>query len=71
MNYLMWSQEYFDEAKKVKRNLNAMKKKLERVPLDQKRTLESNIQKLQRIYYELMQTASYLHMVGEEKRNAA
>lgn len=71
MDYLKWSQEYFDEAKKVKRNLNSMKKKLQTIPLDQKRTLESNIQKLQRIYYELLETATYLHTLAQEKQNAA
>lgn len=71
MNYLTWSEEYYAEAAKVKRNLNLMKKQLSTVPLDSKRTLESNIQKLQRIYYELLETAAYLHQIGEDKHNAA
>ncbi len=71
MDYLIWSQEYFDEAAKVKRNLVSMKKMLATVPLDEKRTLESKIQKLQHIYYELLETAAYLESVGKEKRDAA
>lgn len=71
MDYLIWSQEYFEEAAKVKRNLASMKKKLRTIPLDEKRTLESNIQKLQHIYYELLETAVYLESVGKEKRDAA
>ena len=71
MDYFVWSQEYYDEAAKVKRNLASMKNKLRSVALDERRTLESNIQKLQHIYYELMETAAYLAGLGKEKTNAA
>lgn len=71
MDYLVWSQEYYDEAQKVKRNIKAMKNKLQSIPMDEKRTLEANIQKLQLIYYELLETAGYLAGMGKDKCDAA
>ncbi len=71
MNYSEWSQEYYAEAEKIKRNLSKMKAKLRTVPMNERRTLEDNIQKLQLIYYEVMQTAGYLASIAKEKQNVA
>ncbi len=71
MNYSEWSQEYYDEARKIKRNLGKMKEKLATVPMNERRTLEDNIHKLQLIYYEVMQTAAYLASIAKEKADAA
>ncbi len=71
MNYFEWSQEYYAEAEKIKRNLSKMKSKLRTVPMNERRTLEENIQKLQTIYYEVMQTAGYLASIAKEKQNVA
>lgn len=71
MNYSEWSQEYYEEAQKIQRNLSRMKNKLKTVPMNERRTLEENIQKLQLIYYEVLQTAGYLASVAKEKANVA
>ena len=71
MNYSQWSQEYYEEAEKIQRNLSKMKNKLKTVPMNERRTLEENIQKLQLIYYEVLQTAGYLASVAKEKPNVA
>ncbi len=71
MNYSEWSQEYYAEAEKIKRNLGKMKAKLRTVPMNERRTLEENIQKLQLIYYEVLQTAGYLASIAKEKQSAA
>lgn len=71
MNYFEWSREYYEEAEKIKRNLSKMKSKLRTVPMNERRTLEDNIHKLQLIYYEVMQTAGYLASIAKEKPNVA
>ncbi len=71
MNYSEWSQEYYAEAEKIKRNLGKMKEKLRSVPMNERRMLEENIQKLQLIYYEVLQTAGYLASIAKEKQSAA
>lgn len=71
MDYFEWSKEYYEEAAKIKRNLDKMRKKLKTVPMNERRTLEDNIHKLRLIYYEVMQTASYLASVAKEKQNVA
>ncbi|MBQ4569323.1 MAG: hypothetical protein IJA62_04645 [Ruminococcus sp.] len=71
MNYSEWSQEYYAEAEKIKRNLGRMKAKLKTVPMNERRTLEDNIHKLQLIYYEVQQTAGYLASIAKEKQSAA
>ena len=71
MNYSQWSQEYYAEAQKIQRNLRKMKNNLHTVPMNERRTLEDNIQKLQLIYYEVLQTANYLASIAKVKRNVA
>lgn len=71
MNYLLWSQEYYDEAEKVRRNIERMKTKLKGISLYERRTLEDNIKKMQIILYECLQTAAYLESIAKEKHNAA
>ena len=71
MNYYEWAQEYFEEAEKIKRNLERMKKQLKTISMYKRRTLEDNIQKLQLIYYECMHTATYLENIARGKRDAA
>ena len=71
MDYFKWSHEYYQEAEKIKRNLEKMKKKLRTISMYERRTLEDNIHKLKLIYYECMQTAAYLESIARSKENAA
>ncbi|MBR3971878.1 MAG: hypothetical protein IKJ83_03205 [Ruminococcus sp.] len=71
MDYLVWSQEYYQEAEKLKRNIERMKQKLREGSVYERRTLEDNIHKMQLILYECLQTAAYLEGIGKEKQNAA
>ncbi len=71
MDYFVWSQEYYKEAEKIKRNLLKMKEKLKKISMYERRTLEDNIQKLQIIYYECLHTANYLESIARGKRDAA
>ncbi|MBE6738206.1 MAG: hypothetical protein IKB72_03660 [Ruminococcus sp.] len=71
MDYFLWSQEYYEEAEKIKRNLKRMKEKLKNISMYERRTLEDNIQKLQLIYYECIHTANYLESIARGKENAA
>lgn len=60
MDYLKWSQEYRDEAEKLKRNIETLKRKQHTVPIDQRQTVAENIIRLRMIYYECVETANYL-----------
>lgn len=71
MDYLVWSQEYYDEAEKIRRNIARMKKKLKEGTVYERRTLEDNIHKMQLILYECLQTAAYLESIGKVKSDAA
>ena len=71
MNYSVWSQEYYDEAAKVRRNIERMKAKLKSGKVYERRTLEDNIKKMQIILYECLQTAEYLESMAKEKKNVA
>lgn len=71
MDYFKWSQEYFEEAQKILRNIDRLKEKLKSIPEDQRRTTEDNIMKLRMIYYECVHTAGYLASIAEERTNAA
>ena len=71
MDYFVWSQEYFEEAEKIKRNLGRMKEKLKTISMYQRRSLEEKIRRLQIIYYECMHTAVYLEKIARGERDAA
>lgn len=70
MNYFEWAEEYYQEAAKIKRNLQKMKQKLRTVSMYQRRTLEDNIHRLQLIYYECMHTAAYLESIAKQKEKS-
>lgn len=60
MDYLKWSLEYREEAEKLKRNIETLKRKQHQVPMDQRQTVGENILRLRMIYYECIETANYL-----------
>lgn len=60
MNYVKWSQEYLDEAKKLLKVIEKKKQKLKNATPDERKTLCSDIIHLRNIYYECMLTAKHL-----------
>ncbi len=60
MDYIKWSQEYFDEAQNLLRLIDKKKQKLKTASLDERHTLNADIIKLRNIYYECMLTAKHL-----------
>lgn len=60
MDYIKWSQEYLDEAKKLLKVIDKKKQKLKNATPDEKKALYSDIIHLRNIYYECMLTAKHL-----------
>ncbi len=71
MDYFKWSEEYMEEAQKILRNIDRLKRKQKTAPLNQRQTIADNIQKLRLIYYECVHTAAYLKSIAQEKRSVA
>ncbi len=71
MEYLQWSQEYYEEAQKVLRNIERLKKKLKSCPTDRYRTIERDIQTLRGIYYECLEISAQLKQRAGECESAA
>ncbi|MBQ9742836.1 MAG: hypothetical protein IJV88_04070 [Ruminococcus sp.] len=72
MDYLKWSQEYYEEAEKVLRNISRLKDSLSSVPADKYRTTENMISMLRTIYYECINTGAHLALKAKESaKNAA
>ncbi len=67
MDYLKWSQEYYEEAEKILRNIDILKEKQKNVPQDERQTVAENILRLRSIYYECVHTAGYLASRAEER----
>lgn len=60
MDYVLWSNEYFDEADKVLRNIEVLKKRLKNASFDEAKNLNSQITAFRYIYYELYLTGQHL-----------
>lgn len=71
MDYIKWSQEYLDEAKKLLLVIEKKKQKLKNATPDEKQTLNSDIIRLRNIYYECMLTAKHLRERAGVMLNAA
>lgn len=72
MDYLKWSQEYYEEAQKILRNIERLRDKLRSSTVYEKRSTEDKITKLRLIYYECIHTANYLQQKAkQEVSNAA
>ncbi len=71
MDYFKWSEEYMEEARKILRNIDRLKRKQKTAPLNQRQTIADNIQKFRVIYYECVHTAAYLRSLAKEKQNVA
>ena len=71
MDYIKWSQEYLEEAKKLLLVIEKKKQKLKNATPDEKQTLNSDIIRLRNIYYECMLTAKHLRERAGVMLNAA
>ena len=71
MDYIKWSQEYLDEAKKLLLVIEKKKQKLKNATPDEKQTRNSDIIRLRNIYYECMLTAKHLRERAGVMLNAA
>ena len=71
MDYLLWSREYTEEAEKVLRNIEKLKKKVNSVKCDERQTVLKNIITLKGVYHELIETAGYLRKRAEESASNA
>ncbi|MBQ2971723.1 MAG: hypothetical protein IJO20_02220 [Ruminococcus sp.] len=71
MDYIKWSQEYTDEAKKILRIIENKKKMLKNVTRDERHSLNAEIINLRNIYYECMLTAKHLYERAGEMLDAA
>lgn len=71
MDYIKWSQEYLEQAKKLLQVIEKKKQKLKYATSDEKQTLNSDIIRLRNIYYECMLTAKHLSERAEVVFDAA
>ncbi len=71
MDYISWSQEYFEQAQSLLNVIEKKKRMLKNATLDQKHTINADIIKLRNIYYECMLTAEHLLERAGVVQNAA
>ena len=64
MDYTRWSREYFENAQKVKEDIEKVKVKLKHSKGDEKRSLRATLITLRTMYYECMQTSELLSKRG-------
>lgn len=64
MDYIMWSKEYFENAQKVKEDIEKLKLKLKKSYGDNARTLRADIITLRTMYAECMQAYELLAQRG-------
>ncbi|MBQ2825490.1 MAG: hypothetical protein IJF19_04370 [Clostridia bacterium] len=66
MDYISWSQEYLNDAEKVKEDIERLKTKLKKTHGDEARTLRANLITLRTMYTDCMKTAELLAIRGGE-----
>ncbi len=64
MDYNRWSQEYFENAEKVKEDMERLKVKLKHTNGDEARAIRSNLITLRTIYLDCMKTGELLALRG-------
>lgn len=64
MDYISWSREYMENAKKVKEDIEKLNLKLKRAKGDEARNLRSDIVTLRTMYAECMKTCNLLALRG-------
>ncbi|MBQ4128414.1 MAG: hypothetical protein IJD68_01420 [Ruminococcus sp.] len=71
MDYIKWSQEYVNEARKILRIIDRKKALLKRSTPDERHVINAQIIKLRNIYYDNMLTAKHLRQRAKELLDAA
>lgn len=66
MNYLEWSQEYIDTAKKLSNVITLLKKKRKKSPLADKKEIDAKLSMYRACYSECVQTAAHLRQRHKE-----
>lgn len=60
MDYTRWSREYFENAQKVKEDIEKVKERIKLSKGDEKRNLRATLITLRTMYYECMHTSELL-----------
>ncbi len=71
MNYIKWSDEYYEQAQKILDVIEKKKSKLKTATTDERHEFNAEIIQLRNIYYECMLTAKHLKLRAGEMANAA
>lgn len=64
MDYIRWSQEYFENALKVKEDMDRLKLKLKRSNGEEARIIRANLITLRTMYLDCMKTYELLALRG-------
>ena len=64
MDYIRWSQEYFENAQKVKEDMDRLKLKLKHTKGDEARTIRENLITLRTMYLDCMKAYEILALRG-------
>ena len=64
MDYILWSQEYFENAQKVKEDMEKLKLKLKHTHGDEARLIRQNLITLRTMYLDCMKTYELLALRG-------
>jgi len=64
MDYIMWSQEYFEDACKVKEDMEKLKLKLKHTKGDRAREIRANLITLRTMYLECVRISEVLAVRG-------
>jgi len=64
MDYIRWSNEYLEDARKVKEDIDRLKIKLKHTKGDEARTLRANLVTLRTMYLDCMKTCEILALRG-------
>lgn len=64
MDYIKWSREYLENAKKVKEDIDRLKEKLKHTSGDEARQLRSGLVTLRTMYVDCMKTCELLALRG-------
>lgn len=64
MDYIRWSQEYFENAQKVKEDIERLKSKLKHSSGDEARAIRADLITLRTMYVDCMKTCEHLAVRG-------
>lgn len=71
MNYIQWSDDYYNQAHKLLKVIEKKKAMLKKSTADERHAINADIIQLRNIYYECMLTAKHLRLRAGEMANVA